>query len=45
MPLLKAEQRKPSRPNLIATQKRRKAKKPLSGIKEDLEEEGLEPRK
>ncbi|MCJ1422369.1 hypothetical protein MMC29_000249 [Sticta canariensis] len=45
MPLLKTEQRKPSRPTLLATQKRRKAKKPLSGIKEALEEEGSETRK
>lgn len=44
MPLLKTEQRKPSRPTLLATQKRRKAK-PLSRIKEDLEEEGSETRK
>ncbi|KAJ8127192.1 hypothetical protein O1611_g6444 [Lasiodiplodia mahajangana] len=45
MPLLKAEQRKPSRPTLLATQKRRKLKKPLSGIKENLEEEDSETRK
>jgi hypothetical protein len=45
MPLLKTEQRKPSRPTLLATQKKRKVKKPLSGIKEDLEEEGSETRK
>jgi hypothetical protein len=42
IPLLKTEQRKP---NLLATQKRRKVKKPLSRIKEDLEKEGLETRK
>jgi hypothetical protein len=45
MPLLKkTKQRKPSRPTLPATQKESKAKKPLSGIKEDLEEEGSETR-